>query len=249
MVTAIVLTKNEEKNIAKCLASLRFCNEVVVIDDYSIDKTVEIARRYGARVFQRHLKDDFASQRNFGLSKAKKGWVLFVDADERVTEALASDIKYQISNIQNTGIVGFYIKRRDFVCGRELKHGEPGSVRLLRLARKNAGLWKRAVHETWEAKGKTQTLQNPLEHYPHQTLREFLQDVDRYSTMHAKALYEEGVRSNLAKIIIWPLGKFKYNWIFKLGFLDGTQGFVAASMMSLHSFLSWSKLWLMQGRH
>lgn len=246
MITAVVLTKNEEKNIAKCLATLRFCGEVIVVDEYSTDRTVEIARRYGARVFQRHLKEDFAAQRNFGLSKAKGDWVLFVDSDERVTAALAAEIKKQIAGAPS---VGFYIKRRDFIWDRELRHGEPGNVKLLRLAKKNAGLWKRAVHEVWDTTGKTGILQNPLEHYPHQTLREFLQDVDRYSTMHAKALNEENVKSNIAKIIIWPVGKFKYGWILKLGFLDGTQGFVVAAMMSLHSFLAWSKLWLLQGRH
>lgn len=243
MVTAIVLTKNEEKNIAKCLAGLRFCNEVIVVDEYSTDRTVEIARRYGARVFERHLNNDFASQRNFGLGKAKGDWVFFVDADERVTEALASEIK---NEIVGTPAIGFYIKRRDFVWGRELRHGESGTVKLLRLAKKKAGVWKREVHEGWDIRGKTKTLENPLTHHPHQTLREFLQDVDRYSTLHAKALHEEGVKSNLAKIIIWPVGKFKYNWIFKLGFLDGASGFVVAAMMSLHSFLAWSKLWLGQ---
>ena len=259
MISAVVLTKNEEKNIAKCLATLRFCNEVIVVDEYSTDKTVEIARRYGARVFQRHLKEDFAAQRNFGLNKAKGparnashsdaggDWVLFVDSDERVTEALASEIKNETVKSKNE-VEGFYIKRRDFVWGRELKHGEPGSVKLLRLAKKNAGLWKRAVHEVWDVQGKTQTLENPLTHFPHQTLREFMQDVDRYSNLHAKALQEEGVKSNLAKIIIWPVGKFKYNLIFKLGILDGTQGFVVAAMMSLHSFLAWSKLWLLQNK-
>lgn len=245
MVTAVVLTRNEEKNIAKCLATLRFCNEVIVVDDYSIDKTVEVARRYGARVFQRHLKDDFAAQRNFGLGKSKKDWVLFVDADERVSTSLRDEVKQLISNPVNQ-YSGFYIKRRDFVWGRELRHGESGTLKLLRLAKKNAGLWKRAVHESWEIKGEKGTLQNPLMHYPHQTLREFLSDVDRYSSLHARVLYEEGVKSNLVKIIIWPVGKFKYNWIFKLGFLDGTQGFVVAAMMSLHSFLAWSKLWLGQ---
>ncbi|MDO8503143.1 MAG: glycosyltransferase family 2 protein [bacterium] len=246
MVTAIVLTKNEEKNIAKCLAGLRFCNEVIVVDEYSTDRTGEIARRYGARVFQRHLKSDFAAQRNFGLEKSRGDWVLFVDADERVSAALAAEIKDRVEKNKSNGTNGFYIKRRDFVWGRELKHGESGTVKLLRLAKKNASLWKRAVHETWDVQGKTQTLENPLTHYPHQTLREFLFDVDWYSTLHARALYEEGVKSNLAKIIIWPVGKFKYGWILKLGFLDGTQGFVVAAMMSLHSFLAWSKLWLLQ---
>lgn len=130
--------------------------------------------------------------------------------------------------------------------GRELAHGETGNIRLLRLARKDAGRWRRRVHETWDVRGATGELKNLLLHYPHQSLREFIADVDRMSTLHARAHLEAGVRSNLLKIIFWPAGHFFKNWAFKLGFLDGTPGFVVAAVMSFHSFLAWSKLWLSQ---
>lgn len=245
MVSAVVLAHNEEKSLAQCLLSLAWCDDIVVIDDYSTDQTVEIAEKHGARVFKRELNNDFSAQRNFGLEKAQGEWVLFIDADERSTEAVASELKTQMSNVKTT-LAGFYIKRRDVIWGRELKHGETGNIKLLRLAKKGAGKWRRAVHEVWDVEGEVGELKNNLMHYPHQTLREFITDIDRYSTLHAQELEKEGKRSNILKIWIWPKLKFIQNWIFRLGFLDGTAGFVVAILMSFHSYLAWSKLWLNQ---
>lgn len=244
MVSAVVLTKNEEKNIRECLETLKWCDEIVVVDDYSDDKTVEIAKKHEAKIFKRRLNNDFASQRNFGLSKAKGDWVLFIDADERVTEVLASEIKNQKSKSKRD-VDGFFVRRVDLMWGKELKHGET-NVKLLRLAKKEVGKWRRRVHETWDIKGEVQTLANPLYHYPHKTLAEFLADIDRYSTIHAEENLKEGKRASLVKIILWPKLKFLQNYILKCGFLDGGAGFMSAMMMSLHSYLSWGKLWLLQ---
>lgn len=246
MISAVVLTKNEEKNIKDCLESLKWCGEIVVIDDYSEDKTAKIAKSLGAAVYKRKLDDNFADQRNFGLKRAKGEWVIFVDADERVTSSLREEV-IKLLSYKVTKYSGFCLKRRDFMWGRELKHGETGNVKLLRLAKRDAGQWRRAVHETWEVKdNKIGELKNPLLHYSHQTLREFVADVDWMSTLHAQENKKEGKRSNLPKIILFPKLKFFDNWILKLGFLDGTAGFVVAMTMSLHSFLAWSKLWLAQ---
>lgn len=245
MISAVVLTKNEEKNIKDCLGSLKWCDEIVIIDDYSEDKTAEIAKSFGAKVYPKKLENDFAGQRNFGLEKAKGDWVFFVDADERVSDSLREEV-IKLLNYKVTKYSGFYLKRRDFMWGRELKYGETGNIKLLRLAKRDAGKWRRAVHETWEVEGPTETLRNPLSHYPHQTLREFLAGVDWMSTLHAQENKKEGKGANLLKIIIFPKLKFFDNWILKLGFLDGTAGFVVALIMSLHSYLAWSKLWLLQ---
>lgn len=242
MVSAVVLTRNEEKNIERCLKSLSWCEEIIVVDDYSEDGTPDIAKKLDATVYSHHLNDNFSAQRNFGLGVVKNDWVLFVDADEIVTPALRDEISQKTED-RKLKTAGFFLARRDILWGRELKHGETGNVRLLRLARKKAGKWRRRVHETWEVSGATQTLKNPLLHYPHQSLREFVSDVDRMSTLHAQALKEQGVRSNVLKILFWPPAKFFYNWVFKLGFLDGGPGFLVAAVMSFHSFLSWSKLW------
>ena len=158
-ISAIVLAKNEQGNIRKCLEALKWCQELIVIDDYSEDKTAEFALKMGAKVFKRHLKDDFASQRNFGLSKAKGDWVLFVDADEIVTPQLKKEILKYIDVFRCDG---FYLRRQDFWGGKALNYGETSKVKLLRLAKSKAGKWKRKVHEVWEVKGKVGELKNPL---------------------------------------------------------------------------------------
>lgn len=246
-VSAVVLTKNEEKNIEACLKSLKWCDEIVVIDDYSTDKTVSIAKRLKAGVYQRNLNNDFATQRNFGLQKAKGEWVLFVDADEHITKQLAGELKRHLGSELATPPRGFYLKRHDFLWNRTLKHGEWGNNTFLRLAGKNAGKWRRRVHEYWDIKSENcAILKNSLLHYPHPTLREFIADIERYSTIHAEENYKEGKRSNLFKIIWYPKLKFFQNYFLKLGFLDGPQGFMVAMLMSFHSYLAWSKLWVLQ---
>lgn len=241
-ITAVILAKNEEKNIKKCLESVKFCDEIMVIDDNSADRTAEIARKLGVKVFRHSLNNNFAAQRNFALRQAQNQWILFIDSDEIVPEDLATEIK----SLNYSDNEGFYFKRQDIWQGKEIKHGETGNIKLLRLARKEAGKWIRPVHEVWDIKGKTGILKNPILHYPHPTLREFISEINLYSTLHAGTNLEEGKKPSLWKIIFWPRGKFVYNWIFKLGFLDGTAGFIIALMMSFHSFLAWSKAWKLQ---
>lgn len=249
--SVVVLSKNEEANIERCLKAVEFADEIIVVDDYSNDKTAEIAERYGAKVFKRHLEYNFAEQRNFGLDKASGRWVLFVDADERVGPELGKEI---IDSVKHIDSVGYFVVRRDRLFGKFLRFGEFsssgafGNSKILRLGRKGAGRWRRLVHEYWDIRGKCKDLHTPLLHYPHPTLREFIKNINYFSTLHARALREEGKRPSLAKIVIWPLGKFVYNVVFRLGFLDGIEGFVVAILMSFNSFLAWSKAWINQRR-
>lgn len=241
MISALILTKNEEKNIKRCLNSLVWCDEIIIIDDFSTDRTDQVAKKSGAKVYKRHLGDDFAAQRNFGLSKAKNEWIFFIDADEIVTSALRDEIK---EKIKESDIDGFYLKREDYFFGRVLHYGEAGNVKLLRLAQKNSGVWKRKVHEVWKVKGKISELNNPIIHYSHLTISDFISDINKYSTIHASENKRERKKYNFLFIIFHPIGKFFVNYFLKLGFLDGKQGFIMALMMSFHSFLSWSKLWM-----
>ncbi len=245
-ISAVIIAKNEEKNIASCIKSLNFCDEVVVIDDYSKDATVKIANERGARVFQRKLNTDYAAQRNFGLQKAKGDWVFFIDADERVSSELAIETE---TIVKQDKYYGAYLKRDDYIWSKKLKFGETANVRLLRLGKKGKGDWVRRVHEYWNLGGKIGEMKNHLEHYPHPDLRQYIESINRYSTLHAKAKFEGGEKSSLFKVIIFPLGKLLHNWIIKLGFLDGSRGLVVALVMSLHSFLAWSKLWLFQQKN
>lgn len=258
MISAIVLTHNDEDVLERCIKSIQWCDEVIIIDDESTDGTIGIAKKYGAKVFVRKLNDDFAAQRNFGLAKAKGEWVLFVDSDEVVTEDLfheiqevisKSKIKNKKSKIQSkdkkweNDCVGYSVRRNDFFLGCWLKHGETGRVKLLRLARKDAGTWAQPVHEVWEVNGAVGELATPLLHYPHQNVAQFLEEINRYSTMYARYLHSRGVKEPMWQIIGKPLAKFFVNYIWRLGFLDGTTGMVVALMMSFHSFLVRAKLW------
>ena len=243
--SAVIITKNEEGNIKRCIKGVSFCDEIIVIDDNSSDETTKIAKNLGAEVYQRSMGDSFSKQRNYALSKAVGKWVLFVDADEVVSEGLRAEI-IQAANNPLTDFSGYYLKRQDVIWGKKLKHGESGKKKLLRLAKGDAGKFRREVHEYWDIKGKTKTFNNILTHYPHINLRDFIKNINHFSSLHARSNLKEGKRSNLVKVIIWPPGKFFYNYFIKFGILDGVAGFVVAAMMSFHSYLSWSKLWILQ---
>jgi glycosyltransferase involved in cell wall biosynthesis len=238
---------------------------MIVIDDFSTDKTVDIAKKYKTIIYQKHLNDDFAAQRNFGLTKvggpastrgeptrldqaerARGGeWVLFVDSDEVVSSDLAREIQKSLE----IDCAGFYLRRVDWLFGKQLRHGETGKVRLLRLAKKNAGTWQRTVHELWHVKGVIGELSRPLDHFPHPDVAQFINDINHYSTINAHYLYKQNVRVPWWHIIAYPKAKFFIDYFWDLGFLDGTAGAVTALMMSFHSFLTRAKLWLLWHKH
>lgn len=249
-ISAVVLTKNEENNINRCLKSLDFCDEIIIIDDYSEDKTLELVHKVLKvhkfyKVIQRKLNNDFASQRNFGLSKATNEWVLFIDADEEVSKELQTEI---VSLLHGSIVKedAYYLKRRDYFWNQELKYGEIKQVRqfgLIRLIRKDSGKWMGNVHEVFYTGKNTGRLNNFVNHYPHPSLKEFIIDVNCYSDIRSEELHSRGFKSNVFQIIFFPFLKFIYNYFFNLGFLDGAAGFVYAFMMSFHSFLVRAKLY------
>ena len=242
MVSVIILARNEELTIRQCLSSVAWADEKIVIDDYSEDKTVEIAKEMGAKVYKRSLGNDFSKQRNFGLEKATGDWILFLDADEKISHSLQYEVTTAIHDALNT-TKGYYVKRFDTIWNKKVTHGEVGSVVLLRLARKGSGLWKGKVHETWRVKGKKEKLHHTLDHYPHQTMTAFLSEINYYSTLRAQELFKKRKTTNLFQIITFPVGKFIFNYFFRLGFLDGVPGLIIAVMMSFHPFLVRGKLW------
>lgn len=131
MISVVILTKNEEENISDCIKSLSWCDEVIIVDDNSEDRTIEIAKKLNAKIFMRSIDNDFSTQRNFGISRARGNWVLFVDADERISDALA----FEISNIANQitdqalgKYNGFYVKRVDFMWGKKLRFGKQAQL-------------------------------------------------------------------------------------------------------------------------
>lgn len=245
MISAVVLTKNEEKNIIDCIESIQFCDEIIIIDDNSTDRTLDLVERFDEKikVFKRDLNGNFSLQRKFGVEKTTNDWVLFIDADERVGSGLATEIKENA--IPNSVYGGFLIPRIDHMWGRKLKHGETGNIKLLRLFNKQKGNLKGVVHETWETRSRVGLLTNPIKHFPHPTISQFLKEINFYTDLRAKELYEQGVKVGFLSIILYPKGKFIVNYFLKLGFKDGMPGLVHAIVMVFHSFLVRGKLWLL----
>lgn len=241
----IVLTHNDEVRIVDCLENLGFAEELIVVDDNSNDRTVDLVRNYTNQIYVRGLDKNFSNQRNFALNKAHGEWVLFVDSDEIITDKLKKEI---LECIKIGSVNGYFIKRIDYIWGEKILHGEAGEVVLLRLAKKNSGKWHGKVHETWNVKGSTGRLKNPLFHVPHQNVSEFLADIDNYSSLRAEELKEKGSTVSAMQIIAYPFAKFIQNYIFKLGYQDGIPGFIYAVLMSFHSFLVRAKLYQLQNK-
>jgi glycosyltransferase involved in cell wall biosynthesis len=249
MISIIVLAKNEEKNILDCLETISWADEIIILDDNSGDRTLEIVENLGLRnlkIITRDLQTNFSAQRNFAVSKAKNEWVLFVDADERITPELRREINnFLIEEKNKPKFNGVYIKRKDILWGKLLKHGETGNIKLLRLARKSSGKWQGKVHEEWIVKGNTEIFTNHLLHFPHPTISEFLREINFYTTIRATELYGAGRKTSLLQIVAYSKAKFCVNYFLKLGILDGLEGLVFAVLMSFHSFLVKGKLWLL----
>lgn len=241
MLTGIVLARNESKNIGRCLEALKFCDKLVIVDDNSSDDTVKISKKYGAEVLKHALDGDFAAARNFALNEAKTPWVLFVDADEIVTPKLATEIKNSIQKIE---FKGFAVRRLDVMWGQTLKHGDVSNTWFVRLGRRGVGKWERSVHETWEIEGRIGRLHQPLMHYPHPTVVEFLEDINHYSSLKADYFFKQNKHVGVLEIVAGPIWRFHKAYIFQFGFLDGTAGFIHAILMALYTFMVAAKLYL-----
>ncbi|MFA5136679.1 MAG: glycosyltransferase family 2 protein [Patescibacteria group bacterium] len=242
-ISAVILAKNEGKNLEGAIQSVSFCDEIIVIDDNSTDATAHICKQYRVRHIIHGLQGSFAEQRNFAMNQATHNWIIYVDADETITDKLRESIEM----IKKDGDIhnAFYIKRRDFWWGRELKFGETWKARrcgIIRLVKKNKGRWIGDVHETFVTEGRVKILDGFIDHHPHQTLKEFIHDINVYSTRRAHELYHRQKHANIAAIIGFPLMKFILTYVIYLGFLDGAPGFVYSFLMSFHSFLVRAKL-------
>jgi glycosyltransferase involved in cell wall biosynthesis len=177
---------------------------------------------------------DFAGERNLLLKKAKSEWVFFVDSDETVSPGLKKEIDERLSSQSADKFNGYYIYRKNFFLGENA-----GTDKILRLGRKNAGRWKRKVHEIWEIKGNIGQLRNPLVHNTAINLHDFINKINLYSTLHGEENLESGKKSNIIKIIFYPIFKFIQSIIIG-------RGFMMSMLQSFHSFLAWSKEWKLQ---
>jgi len=239
--TTIILSKNEENTIERAIRSVLLFSKVLVIDDYSTDTTALKAQKMGATVLKRNLSDNFAAQRNYGLHKAKTNWAFFLDADEIVTPSLRKAIGKAIAK---DGYDGYYVRRQDIWKGKKLAYGEWGKIYLLRLGKVSKGRWHNKVHEVWNIEGKISKLNTSILHYPHETVHLFISHISFHSKLHAMQKSRKNNNNLILKVIFYPIFKFGYNYIVKMGYKDGIHGFIYSILMSFHSFLAWSTFYL-----
>lgn len=240
MISATIITLNEEKNIKRALESLKdLVNEVIVVDCGSKDKTTEWAEKFGAKVFFRKF-DNFANQKNFAAAKAIGEWILSVDADEIIPKDLAEEIKQAI---KQDGVSGFLIGRRNFILGGEIKHSRWSPDSHIWLWKKDRGKWVGDVHEEVIISGKVGIFKNSKIHYSHKTVSEFIEANNKYSGLEAKSLYKNGIHVPFSKMIWQSVFEFFIRFIYKRGFLDGWRGFCLAYLMSVYKLTVWIKLW------
>jgi glycosyltransferase involved in cell wall biosynthesis len=243
--SAIVITRNEAGNIADCLKSVAFCDERIVVDCGSSDDTVAIARGKGARV-EFHEWRGFGPQKNFALSLATGTWVLSIDADERVTPALAEEIKAAIAYAIADG---FELPRQSTFCGRQMRHSGWYPDYVLRLFRRDAAKFDDAVvHERIVCPGTVLRLKEPLLHEPVKKLEDALSRMDRYSTASAQAIVASGRHVSFFSGIGHGAYAFIRTYILQRGFLDGAQGFLLAVANAQGSYYRYMKAWLAQRR-
>lgn len=243
--SAIVITKDEAKNISDCLDTLEFCDERIVVDSGSLDETVRLAETKGARVVT-HPWQGFGRQKNFALSLAQGDWVLCVDADERVSTALADQIKHAVVA---DSAVGYELPRSSTFCGQPMRHSGWSPDYVLRLFRRGHGRFSDdAVHERVICDGKIARLSQPLLHYPVARLEDALSRMDRYSTAGADMLAKSGRRVSFMTGIMHGLWTFIRIYFFRAGFLDGREGFLLAVANAEGTYYRYMKAWLI-GRH
>jgi glycosyltransferase involved in cell wall biosynthesis len=242
--SAIIITKDEAANIGDCLGSLAFCDERIVVDGGSRDDTVRLARQKGARVETNEWKG-FGLQKNYALSLANGDWVLSIDADERVTPELARTIRAAMDGSAD----GYEIPRRSSFCGRMMRHSGWFPDRVLRLFRRGrAHFTDDAVHERVVCDGVVARLKEPLLHYPVARLEDAIRRIDQYSTLGAEKLIASGRRVSALSGVLHGAGTFLRVYLLKLGFLDGTAGFMLAVANAEGAYYRYQKAWLRQRR-
>jgi glycosyltransferase involved in cell wall biosynthesis len=242
LLSAIVITKNEASNIADCLDSLAFCDERIVVDGGSADETVRIAEEKGAVVVASPGWQGFGPQKNFALSHAGGDWVLSLDADERVSPALAMEIKRAIAERRAEG---YEMPRRSSFCGRQMRFSGWYPDYVLRLFRRGKARFSDdAVHERVICSGPVARLSEPLLHRPVTQLEDALSRMDRYSTAGADILVASGRRVSFMSGIAHGLWTFMRTYILRAGFLDGREGFLLAVANAEGTYYRYMKAWL-----
>ena len=239
--TVTVITRNEAANIEAALASVAWADEIVLVDAESTDDTAAIARRRGARVEVRSWPG-YSAQKNLAASLASHDWILSIDADERVSPALASEIQALLR--AEPAHRGYRVPRISHYLGRWIRGTDWYPDYQLRLYDRRAGQWNgRPVHESVALTGEPGRLVNDLQHFPYRDISHHLQTIDRYTTLAAEQMRAEGRTPSIAGIVLHPQFAFLRNYLLRGGFRNGSAGLVVSMLNSYYVFLKLAKAW------
>ena len=240
-VTATIITLNEAANIAAALESVRWADEIIVVDSESTDDTVAIARRYTDRVIVRSWPG-YVEQKNFAASQATHDWIFSLDADERATPALADEITSLLADGPNCA--GYRVPRVSYYLGRWIRSTDWYPDCQLRLYDRRRAQWGgRYVHESVQADGEVGRLREDLQHYPYRDVSHHLRTIDRYSTLAARQMFEDGRRTGPIRMVLHADAAFLRNYVLRGGFRDGTAGFIVSMLNTFYVVLKLAKLW------
>ncbi len=238
-ISAAIITYNEERNIARAIESLRCCDEIVVIDSGSSDRTVELAQNHGARVIETHWRG-YAAQKNFAAEACEHPWVLSIDADEALSEALEGEI-WQLKKNGPTAD-GYSMPRLAQYLGRWILHSGWYPDRKVRLFDRSKAEWVgEFVHESVHVDGRVGDLETNLLHYTCSSLSEHLKTMDRYTTLAAEQIVSQKQPVRWRSMAIDPAWTFFKSYIVQRGFLDGPEGLAIAYMAAIYTFLKYAK--------
>jgi glycosyltransferase involved in cell wall biosynthesis len=239
--TVIVPTFNEEDNIRECLESVQWADDIFVVDSFSTDRTLEIAREFTDHVVQ-HEYVNSATQKNWAIPQVESDWVMVVDADERVTPALRARIQGVLEN--GADVEGFQIRRTTTYFGRVIRHCGWHKDYLVRLWRNGKGRYEDLeVHADVLVDGKVGRIEEPLMHHTYRSMADYMERFDRYTTWSANDLYNRGKSASWSDLTLRPLWRFFRMYILRRGFLDGKHGFVLCAFAASSVFAKYAKLW------
>lgn len=247
ILSVVIITHNEEANLGRTLQSVRPLvadgkGEIIVVDSGSTDRTVEIAKSFGAKVFVEEWKG-FSAQKNSAIDKATGDWILSLDADEEVSPGLAEAITALLKTSSKPS--GFYIPRKNMFLGRWIRHGGFWPDPKLRFFDRTSGRFaNRAVHETVEFRALTAEMGSLIIHHSYPTLSDYIEHMNRYSSLGAEMVVAKGRPGfSVVNIVLRPLATFVYNYFFRLGFLDGREGLLLHLYHAVYVSWKYAKAW------
>ncbi len=241
--SVIVITKNEERNIAACLESVRWADELVVVDACSEDRTTELARAGGATVFVRKWPG-FGPQKNFGMEQARSEWLLILDADERVSASLRDEIIQCIDRWTLDAPSAYRMPRCNYFYGAWVRWGGVFPDYQIRLLRKGRARYNdAAVHENLVVEGNVGTLSTPLDHFTERRVKDHFKKFGLYTSLAAQEKGRIRVHVRPSDLLIRPLVVFVKTYLFKQGFRDGVRGLIVCAFASMYTFVKYAKLW------